>query len=278
MPKSKKNRSKAREIALAGDYQSALSMLEKESADGNKQAKIGLMYLYGYLDRWDDLVVASLPALEADKDSFYAANVFDEAVLLVATAGQKTGKWSDIKDFLQENLKCIKYGPRLKLVLGELYKYLDQKGKSDRKVFPVVELEGEVKDPKKQAELYQNVLTNVFKIKPKLKDPSKKEELRYYLFSMAQTYNQEKEMIKNYNQESSLFGYQQALDMAKVYAQNGKLDKAWEIFSAKISDWFPVDEVQLMPVEPLVDDDLSKMMDSKRAIFLLKSPKCGGLE
>ena len=276
MARSKKTKSQARKIALAGDYQTALPILEKESAEGNKQAKIGLMYLYGYLDRWDDLVLAALPALQADKDSFYAANVFDEAILLVATAGQKTGKWSKIKDFLMENLKGIEYGSRLKLVLGELYKYLDQKGKSEKKVFPVVEVQSIVKDPQKQAELYQNVLTNVFKIKPKLKDPSKKAELKSYLFSMAQAYSQEDEMIKHYDQNSSLFVYEKAVDMAKVYAKRGKMDEAWGILSSKITDWYPVDEVQLMPVEPLVDDDLSKMMDSKRALFLLEAAKCGG--
>lgn len=276
MPKQDKKIAQARDAFLAGDYRSGLEVFEKEAIAGNKQAAIGLMYIFGYLNKWEELVDVAMVALRAEKESYYAANVFDEAVLLVATAGQKTGQWKTIITKLKNNLKGIDYGPRLKLVLSELDKYLKAEGKMSKKVFPVVEVGIDLKTPAEKAKCYQDVLTNVFKIKPKLKDPSKKADLQYYLFNMASIYDQYDEMIKYYLPKNKLFGYQQALDMAKIYAKNGEVEKAWETFSAKIGDWYPVDEVQLMPVEPLVDDDLSKMMDSKRALFLLESPKCGG--
>lgn len=275
MPKTNRALNKARKLAWAGNYQEALPILEEEAAKGDQGAQVSLVYIYAYLLEWEKLMEPLVTVLQAHEDSFYAANVFDDGVVLVATIGQKTGKWKEISEFFKKRLAKIKYGARLKLVLKELYNYLDKKGKVAKKIFPVVEIEEYNRPPAEDAAYYREAVDTVFETKPKFKDPAKKNELESHLFALAEVYHQEEEMVKLYKPNNPLFNYEEGLSVARIYAKKGELKKAWAIIEDKITQWYPVDKVQLMPMELMIEDVFAPLMTKENCLKLLSAPKCG---
>lgn len=276
MLKTNRALNKARKLAWQGRYQEALPILEEEAAKGDQGAQVSLLYIYAYLLEWDKLLEPLVTVLQAHQESFYAANVFDDGVVLVATIAQKTGKWKEIAEFFKKRLAKIKYGDRLKLVLKEMYNYLDKKGKVEKKIFPVVEIEEYNRPPAEEAAHYRDAVDNVLKIKPKFKDPARKDELESHLFALAEVFHQEEEMLKNYKPANPLFGYEEGLAVARIYAKRGDWTKAWNIIESKITDWYPVDKVQLMPMELILEDVFAPLVTRENCIKLLAAPKCGG--
>lgn len=263
---------KARKLALAGDYQAALPLLEKLAESGDIESKAALVYLYAFLLRWDDLLAPACEVL-MEIEKYFTANVFDEFALLIATMGQETKKWSELSDYLDEHVLVKKLGRREQLVIKALNNFLQKKG-SIKKIFPVVEMSE--RSAAENAKHYRDAVDNVFTIKPKFKDPAKKDDLERHLFALAIVYDQEEEILKSYKPKNPQFSYQEAVTVAGIYLKRGEKTKAWDLIKSTINTWYPVDRVQLMPMELLVEDDFRLLLDEKRREFLLKSPKCGG--
>ncbi|MGL5831127.1 MAG: hypothetical protein ACRCZE_03170 [Candidatus Altimarinota bacterium] len=272
MADNKRAFNKAKNLALAGDYQTALPLLEKLVESGDIESKAALVYLYAFLLRWDDLLAPACDVL-METEKYFTANVFDEFALLIGTMGQETKKWVELSDYIDKNVLMDKLGRREKLVINDLKKFLQKKG-DVKKVFPVVEMpERSAADSAKH---YRDAVDNVFIIKPKFKDPAKKNELEKHLFALAVVFDQEEEILKSYKPKNPNFSYQDAVIVAKIYLKKGEKTKAWDLIKKTINTWYPVDRVQLMPMELLVEDDFRSLLDEKQREFLLKSAKCGG--
>jgi hypothetical protein len=273
MTNNKRAFNKARKLALGGKYQEALALLEKMILEGDLQAKAAVVYLYAFLLKWDELLPLACEIL-IKPEAYYAANVFDEFSLLIATMAQETGKWAGISKYVDKNILVKKLGKREQLVIKALKEFLDKKGVKVKKIFPVVD--PEERSAEENAKHYKNAVDDVFTIKPKFKDPAKKHDLEKHLFALAVVFEQEKEILKSYKAENPLFGFEDAVIVARILLKEGQNEKAWDLIESKINNWYPVDVVQLMPVELLVEDDFRPLLDQKRREFLLKSPKCGG--
>ncbi|MCC6643649.1 hypothetical protein IT411_02770 [Candidatus Peregrinibacteria bacterium] len=272
MPKAKTNRAlnKARVNILNGEYEQELLVVEQAAQAGDVTASASLVYLYSYLGRWKDLLEPAVATLN-EIEVYFTANVFDETVMALATAAQKTGDWAGILSYLQKNIKIKTLHNREQKVLKKLFTYLKAKGKTEDKVFPIVDMPES--SPAEKAAHYRNAVDNVFEYKPKLKDPKKKVELEGHLLALAIAFDQDDEIVRRFNPKNMYHGYEEAIRVARIHAKNNKPDLAWEIIRDNVQRWWPVDRVQLMPMEPISEDCFADFMTEENCLKLLKTPK-----
>lgn len=98
----------------------------------------------------------------------------------------------------------------------------------------------------------------------------KPEELPRHLFALACSFSVDAEIIARWSDDAGWGSFDGALDVAAALVRAGKADRAWKTLERWLPRWSPVDELQVLPVELLVDPRLRALMNPQRCRALLK--------
>jgi hypothetical protein len=101
----------------------------------------------------------------------------------------------------------------------------------------------------------------------------KPKELAAHLFALAAAYHVEEEIHQLWDQVGATLLFDSALVVARWHAFRNRADAAWQVLSANLSRWFPVDAAQVAPVVLLVDPLLSPLLTPERCAWVLQTPR-----
>jgi len=101
-------------------------------------------------------------------------------------------------------------------------------------------------------------------------------DLARHCYALAHAFKVEDEVLRRYEEDDSWAWFDQHLEVARIVARRGDEVRAWGLLSARLASWFPMDALQVFPVELLVDPWLSPLMTLERCRFVLCLPRGDG--
>ncbi|MFZ5446309.1 MAG: hypothetical protein ACOZQL_40350 [Myxococcota bacterium] len=231
------------EACRAGSWKEALAELTTLSNEGNAAASAMVAQVSAALGRWDDVVTHGARFL-ATPEVARTGNVFSEVTRLVRRA---------LLDELQTPAK-------LRGIAASIPPRWHAMRDATLLKDPLAEREPEARKASEQAVAAAPSMPR-FRSKP--------EGLPAHLFALAVAFHVDSEIIARWSDEAAWGSFDRALDVARALVRAGKKDRAWKTLVRWLDDWQPVDDLQVLPVELLVDRDLREAVNAKRARALL---------
>ena len=271
----------ARQMALRGRVEEALPLLRDYADKGDTSASASLAELLAFQGEWQECLEYA-GAFMARPQSVYAGNIFDDMVCLLARAGRETRQWTLLlhltqaaKQRLEENI--AEYDPskkeaertRYSKIFQGLRAYSQGEGV---KPFELIRIFGvTLPTQPEQDAAYQLATQNVLRQPPKLRNNPA--DLSRQRFILARNYNQEAEGIRLYEEGQMPPEFDCAVFVAKAYARQEHPDLSWNVLLKYVSQWWPVDRAQVVPVVLLIDSDLTSIMNHERCEKVLTLPR-----
>lgn len=264
----------ARLAALSGDVNAALPVLMERAMAGDASAAASAAQVLAYLDRWAE-VIPNAGALIANPFAVYAGNVFDDMVRLLGRAGSETGDWPSVAATAESASSCVSATlnantfnyPDVKIVAvrRELITKLDHLVKHARTgngdgFVELIKIFGYVAEP-------PNLAAYDAAIAIKKNHPPERR------LSLAIVFGIEDELIALYPQITQPLAFDQVLHVARAFVRHSQPQQAWHVIERNWPYWYPVDQAQVAPVEPLTDRLLAPLMTHERRATLISTPR-----
>jgi hypothetical protein len=214
------------------------------SEEGNAGAAAMVAQVAAALGRWDDVVTHGARFL-ANADVARTGNVFTDVTRLVRRA---------LVDELKKPSR-----------LRDVAKTIPKRWHAMR---DATLLDDPFDDP---APEHRAAFDKAVALAPTLPRFKKKpEELPRHLFALACSFSVDAEIIARWSDDASWGSFDGACDVAAALVRAGKAERAWKTLARWLPRWSPVDELQVLPVELLVDRRLRAVMNPQRCRALLK--------
>jgi hypothetical protein len=218
-----------------------------------------------------------------DPSGARVGNVLWDMINLVAVAGFKAGGWSDIHGEAVAIRKHLLSKKDLKQYADEDaggggFKQLIDLAKSKGKADYVWDWSRYSDDDEKarDARAETAIADHLAKQKKKKQDDDD-DKRRWNLFALAGTCMSYNTTVRLYDDEGGVVdGVRTFPTMAFVatsLARAGRAKDAWKVIEKAVNVWWPVDILQVAPVDLLADEDLRPLMTAERCAQVLRSPR-----
>jgi hypothetical protein len=272
MAKTSAEMDRARRSALAGDPDTAISILS-ELAPGDPSASATLAELFAFKNDWEG-VIENVARFLPEPESVYAGNVFDELVRLIALCGHETGNWSKLRSIAEHAMVTIEatvtkdwVRNRLVAKLQALCGYCDRQGGEPHDFYILSPQSG-----RKNSKLaYEEAVRDMLTLRPDLKN-NKIGQLQHQ-FGLATYCGQSDEAIRLFPEVQARVTYNDAVYVAGIFIERGKKDDAWTILKDTLPRWFPLDAAQVVPLVLLIDRRIRPLMTLDRCLEILQTPR-----
>ncbi len=259
----------ARDLALKGDADAALSALRPMADAGSSAAAASVAELAAFRGDWA-LVVNSAAKVLGDPSGVFAGNVIDDMVRLLGRAGHEGQPWASVCDAARsalEDLAASEQKPHVKVrlttIYGRLLAYAERGGTEPHELIGAAARTAD-------AAAYADALE---KTGQRIDVQAKPREYLRAATALAVMYVQPEEILRLFDAHGAHGDFSVAVDAARVLCRQGRTDEAWAAITPHLGSWAPVDLAQVAPVVLLTDEDLRRMSSRERNELVLRTPR-----
>ncbi|MBW2454742.1 MAG: hypothetical protein JRI68_09530 [Deltaproteobacteria bacterium] len=263
----------AGETAMTGRADEAIEAFSWMVEQGSAAAAASLAELSAFRGDWSQ-VVRCARMLVAEPTAVYAGNVFDDMVQLLGLAGHEGEPWASVAEAAAHGTEALAASDtcghgrhHLGTILQALADYAARAGQPPHELIRVFGAAPEDVD----LQAYRDAVDHVLTHRPNLE--GKPDQLARHLFALAAAYHQPEDLVLRFFEAPEIMDFEQAIETARVLADRGDRQRAWEIVEPRIPLWCPVDDAQVAPVVLLTDRGLRPLVTPERAAAVLATPR-----
>lgn len=215
---------------------------------------------------WEKGLKLSCAFLPFPGETHYS-NIFDEHFELILLATYKTNAWEETLKSLTDLLKIYEKVGNKQVVFQIKEKIQEVKNKTKT----IKEFETAIPKVRKTGKSLEDIIKQQQKYKPKLnnKELEKADYLLYFLNREGKT----ADFIKIYEKFGAPLYQENHLRAAKEYIALDKIKKAQEALMNFAKCWWPIEQMQVEPVNIMTDKELLPALDKKFCEKILQTPK-----
>lgn len=200
-------------------------------------------------------------------DETHYSNIFDEHFELILLATYKINAWKETLKSLTDLLKIYeKIGN--KQVVFQIKKKIDE---VKNKAKTIKEFETAIPKVRKTGKPLEDFIKQQQEYKPKFND-KELEKADYMLYFISRD-GKTSDFIKIYEKFGAPLNPENHLSAAKEYIALGKIKKAQGALMNYAKSWWPIEQMQVEPVNIMTDKELLPALDKKFCEKILKTPK-----
>ncbi|MCB9761680.1 MAG: hypothetical protein H6739_17685 [Alphaproteobacteria bacterium] len=262
--------SQARSVVRSGHFEEGLPILEKAHASGNVTASASVAEVFGFLGRWDE-VYQFCSAVLGKPSTIETQNVVTEATMLLIAGCWNTDNWSVASRSVAQALKVARSTAAHPEHLSDLERLLVYTKSQGAAKYPVPEDGFADESLTDRMHAFEKAVKSLPKKKPKLfKDHVAR---RNHIFALATVYGYHAGAVRVFEQMGPPDSFDDTVFLAKGLVLSGREADAWNVIITGVPLWWPVDPVQVAPVELLIDPSLYTIMSTDRCIDVLRTPR-----
>jgi hypothetical protein len=261
-------RERAQALAREGKIDEAYASLAALHAKGDAAAGVSIAEVAAFRKQWSD-IVRFAEGLLRNPGELDTLNAYEEMVQVVALRGIHAGGWPEIESLARGVIAQLR---GKKLLDSQLHRveHLLAFAKSEGKD-PFVWDWGNhstLSDEERAAKFEAGVAAVTKKKKFK-----SAEARRDHLISLADNVGFHKGAVALYDQHGAPTLFNSVRFVAAGLARAGRAEEAWRVLEPRLPDWWPVDDVQVAPLELLADEWLRPLMTPERSEQVLRTPR-----
>lgn len=202
------------------------------------------------------------------QDEWHYSNIFDEHIELVLLATYKLNVWEDTKKFLESLLKIHSQNKQMIFQINK--KLLEIKNKAKT----IGEFENSKPEIRTKGKSLEEIEKQQKEIKPKLNN--KPIEKADYILYFLHYYGNTADFIKVYDglgKDAEKLNYENQKRAAVDYMAAGNIKKVQEVLLNCAKTWWPVEQMQVEPVDLFGMKELIPALDKKICEEILKMSK-----
>jgi len=259
----------AQASALRGDIETALAGLSALQQEGDTAVNASLAEIAAFQGDWD-AVLRYAPAVTVDPKSVQTLNVYADMLKLIGIAGVRTENWDEVQAAAVAALSVlgeVQMLPGYEAAAAGLGSFAATQGRASSGWRPG----GHDERPEEERiAKFESAIARLSKNKKRFKTPQARLN---HCIAIARNCAYHEAAISLYDETGSPELFDSVVFVASALARFGRQDEAWTVIQSKLSQWWPVEDTQIVPVALLADDALRPLMTPERCKEVLQTPR-----